>query len=312
MEKTRRFAREEIGMSKRKKVLTIIVLALFLCCAAASILSFTVKPDLYYPIIMREEDSAYLMWGGDKAYLSDFEGKFNMVCAIDLLPNGNCSAGTNDFVILQTDNGEAIIPVAEKLALQGAKVLLLDSYVNPDGVRFTGKLCYKSWDEIKTTQLSGNTKAEIAEELHSLAYRMPKIVFTTAACVLLVCLLVLFATALRKHTAVSGSGEDAADARAVLSSSRYRISLACAVLLLLLNCAWLIAPNLYFLFEKYFDKAVLIASLVSLPFLAFSLIALLNLTRFRKFRRWINIICLVFTGIAVAIILFSLIMMLFT
>lgn len=297
------------------KTLKTLLLILFLCCAAGSVVSFSKKPELYHPATSFDSN------GID---YKKFSQDFNTIPSADLLSNGSCGAKKNDFVVLP-ENNEILIKtysadgksvtldvknIAENIAAQGAIVLLLDSHAGSSRNRFSGDVYYQGGQETETKPIYGNSFTEMSGKLRRLAYRTPKILFTAAASALFLCLLVIFVLTAPLHPAKFGSkSEGNVGALVRLSRRKYSLSVISAALMLLLTYAWFVASNIYVLVEGYFNPWFF-ASLISLPFFFFAMIAVLNLTRFKKYRPWINIVCVVFTAIALGIILFSVMMQL--
>ncbi|HHT25013.1 MAG TPA: hypothetical protein GXZ76_05800 [Clostridiaceae bacterium] len=291
-------------MSKKMKILNLVVLILFLCSVTGCVVTFFAKPKLYYPAVTLENIPV------DYDYYKKFDKDFKMIRAMDLLPNGNCSAGKNDFVILEHD--DAVVPIAKNIAAQGARVLLLHERPGYYRSNYSGDIYYQGAQEIESNRIDGDTLAEVSHKLRLQAGKTARFFFSIASFVMFLLLLIMFVlTMLSKANAFGSRKEGNIGALIQLSHLKYRISLVSVVLMLILNCAWLFVPSIYMFSEGYSGKFEIIASLISLPFLACAFFGLLNLTRMKNYRRWVNIVCLTFTAIALGIILFSLIMLLF-
>ena len=280
-------------MTKRNRMLILIFLVMFLCSIVGCIVSFIEKPTLYYSSITSEKISVN----------KDFYKQFNMVNAMDLIPNGNCNAGKNDFVLLQGDDN--LITIAEKLADQGATVVVLH-HITP----YYGEVYCLNKKEIKKSNIHGDSLKDISIQLRKYAYKDRKMFFIISSAIsflgLLISCLLLFPL---EYLIWGWESKKSTGAILQLSRQKYLVSLIFAFLMIILTYAWLTIPCIYMYSESYYDKVVLISSLISLPLFVFSMFALLNLTRMKNFRRWVNLICIIFTGIAIGIIIFSLIMM---
>ena len=299
-------------MSKKRKIITIIIFGLFLCSTIGNMLVFTSKPDLYYPATTSEERNSY----------GFFENDFNTAWAMRLYSDGDCSAGYGDFVAMHLsysyyvqadgfdiiDDEEYLTVLAEKIAEQGAKVVVYT--VNP---YYSGTLYIKKGNQIGQIPIFEDTAAEFSKRLSQYADR-PLAVPLCWSSVLSFAAMILYVLLSKKRVKGNASDtdgflkEDGLTAIEILSKRKYRISVLAAGFMFVGTLAWLIEPYIYMLTQHYFGKGEFIASLVSLPFFVGSIVALLNLTVFQKYRRWINNVCLAVVGSAFAVLLLSLVL----
>jgi len=296
-------------MTKKRKIIALIIFGLFLCSTVGCIISYNTKPNLYYPELTLSDGDAYEFFTKD----------FNTIGAIRLYLDGDCSAGYGDFVAMHIsysyeidpktsysktiDDENYLVSLAEKMAAQGAKALVYKYNPGMDSILYSGTLYVKTGNEIEQFRLFEKTSAQFSKRLNQYADRplaVPLCISSFISFAAMV-LYVLLSQKRDKRTAIE-----------ILSKRKYRVSVLAAGFMFVVTLAWLTAPNIHMLTQNYFEKGVFIASLVSLPFLAGSIIALLNLTVFQKYKRWINIVCLAVAGCAFAILLLSVVMMQFT
>ena len=313
------YIQEERKMSKEKRLITLVVLALFLASAICTVFLNSTKPDFYY------DDVELIAVTGD---ISAFDKKFNKIEVSDLYRDGGCSAGTGDFVMLRvasSDNYYDSLPFAKtvsdadyleslavKMAEKGAKALVYSTHLYNGETRYSGVLYEKDGGTIKKTELRGESDKEFVRNVKHCADKpslaVPMLVISA---LLLAALAILTIPAQIEKTNLKLMAEygEACSASDRLTKSKYRISLIAACVLTVLNSAWLIVPNLYMLAEHYFNESVLQASLFSIPFLLFSVLALLNMKSFKIYWKGVNIISLVLAGIVLAFLLVVIIMM---
>ena len=293
-------------MSKRSIVIHGLLLLLFFGLLAGGIAIQSRKADLYYATVLVDIKDPY-------PYLQD---RFHLIGAMDLIPNGNCSAGKGDFIILPESlweerpetvtNPDATPEIVEKLAEQGAAVVIVSKY-SPG----SGSLYRMKDGAIEKKTVYGETEKEFAAKLSAEVDRTAAAPLFAGAMLVFLYLLFFALSLLIRRIGAGGSVEGETE-KAVqrLSRGKYIASLLASGLLMLGTLAWLIAPNISMLLEQRFERSILYASLFSLPFLTCAALDWFNLTRFLKYRRWLNLLCITVTALLYALLVFSLFMML--
>jgi len=289
-------------MPRKSNLFSLILLLLCVALTVGGILSLTAKPHLFYPEVQ------------DRRNYEFFEDDFLLVTGFDMFPNGNCGAGKGDFVALiygftqedenYTPGRETLEKLAESIAGQGAYVVVFTSDINLS-YRYHGTVYMPKNGEIQQRTLFARTGEDFSKALCALADRSTAAYLLVAAFLLFLYLPYVGA---RLLNLLREPGESA-DALLRMTRGRYVVSLIAAVLVLLITLAWLIAPNLYMVFENRLERGALYVSLVSLPFLLCAESNIINLTWFRRYRRWLNILCLVVATILYGFLAFSLVMM---